>query len=296
MNSIRKTAIIVNPVSGTLKGNDKLNSILETAKKLGFKSKILMTTKEVGADKLALQEIKKGAKLIIVGGGDGTILEALGVCIEHKISLGVIPLGTGNLFARNLDIPLDISESLKIALGKNTTKIDVGRINGTYFTIMAGVGMDARIMRDASRSMKKKLGMLAYIISAVKNLPKKPSTYEITLDNNKPKTYIAKSILIANMDKIQGGIKLAPHAHPKSGSLKIGIIQAESKLNFLNLIFNSLKGKIHDSQHYTLLTCRKALIQVVGKPLPYQCDGDVFPATDKFEIEVFPKALTVSIP
>ncbi len=138
--------------------------------------------------------------------------------------------------------------------------------------------------------------MLAYVLSTIKNLPKKPNKYEITLDEKPPETYTAKSILIANMDKIQGGIKIAPHAHPKSGSLKIGIIQAESKLNFLNLLFNSIKGTIHKSQHYTLLTCKKAEINIPGKPIPYQCDGNVFPVTNKLKIEVFPKALTVSIP
>ncbi len=152
-----KSVIIVNPASGTIAGTDKLDSISHIARTLGYKGKIVMTTKTIGADKLAIREIKKGVKLVIVCGGDGTILDALGVCIKTKVSLGVVPLGTGNLFARNLGIPLDISESLKTAFGKKTTTIDVGKVNGIYFTIMAGVGMDARIMRDADPDMKKNL-------------------------------------------------------------------------------------------------------------------------------------------
>lgn len=291
-----KTVIIVNPASGGIAGTDKLNLIQTAAKKLKFSGKVLTTTKTKGADVLAKHEISRGAKRIIVCGGDGTILEALGVCIKANITLGVVPLGTGNLFARNLGIPLDITESLKIALGSKSTQIDVGMANGTYFTIMAGMGIDARIMRDANPTLKRKMGLLAYILSAVKNLPRKRNDFEVSLDGSKPKVYTAKSILVANMDKIQGGIEVVPYANPKSGSLKIGIIQAKSKLHFLNLLFNSLKGGIHKSPHYTLLTCRHGIIKVLHGKIPYQCDGDAFPASNILKIEVFPKALTVHIP
>ncbi len=296
MNISQNSVIILNPISGGGNKEDRLSAIKKASLDLGFMGKIILTTKNTSAHALAKREIKKGIKRIIVCGGDGTILEVAGTLVNQKISLGIVPLGTGNLFARNLGIPLSIPESLEIALKNKTSKIDLGRANGTYFAVIAGMGVDAHIMKKSEGDLKKKIGYLAYVVSAARSLSYKNKTYKISVDNNKPKVYHAKSVLIANMDKIQGGLQIVPHAHPKSGSLKVGIIKAQNVGHFLDLFMNSATRKVHESKHYELLTCKSAVIEVLDGKSLYECDGTVFKQVRKLEVEVYPQSLIVAIP
>ncbi len=296
MKKLHDTVIILNPVSGGGNKSERLEAVKKAALDLKFLGEILTTTKEISAKTLAKKEIKKGRKKIIVGGGDGTIFEVIDELVGKSIVLGIMPLGTGNLFARNLRIPLSIPESLKIALNNKESMIDVGRANGTYFTVIAGLGVDAHIMEKSEGDMKKRFGYFAYVINALKSVFYKNKTYKITIDDKKPQTYKAKSVLIANMDEIQGGLKIVPYANPKSGTLKIGVIKAQSMLNIFDLFLNSAAYQIHKSKHYELLTCKKALVEVQNGTSPFECDGTTFKPVRKLKIEVYPKSLTVAIP
>lgn len=287
---------IINPVSGKVDAVDRVKHIGKIAKTLGWKGKIVTTKKDKGAEILALDAITNGYKHIVVGGGDGTIMEVLGAVLNKPVILGVIPLGTGNIFAKNLHIPEGIEEAVTIALNGKIRTIDVGNANGTIFSIMAGMGLDVTMMQKADRDMKNKIGFVAYVVAALKSLGKHRKNYRIVIDNKIKKTYRAKSIMIANMGKITGGIQVVPKAHPTSGELRIGILQAHSLHSWIGVLFNTLKGKVQESSHYTLLRGHKIDVYPLSGPQSYECDGNVFPPTDNLSIEVYPKAVSILVP
>ena len=107
--------------------------------------------------------LREGADLILVWGGDGTVQRCIDTVVGHDATLAILPAGTANLLATNLEIPADLEEALNIALHGATRVLDVGKINGEHFAVMAGTGLDALMIRDADRSLKDRFGRAAYV-------------------------------------------------------------------------------------------------------------------------------------
>ena len=141
----RAVTVILNPVSCPL-GVDKIQEeIARLLTELGCEGTFLHTCEAETALALAQKALADGAKTIIAAGGDGTVMEALNALIGKDVPLGVIPLGTGNLLALNLDIPLTVPEAVKVAITGTSKKIDLVRVNHGehYFAVMGGVGFDS---------------------------------------------------------------------------------------------------------------------------------------------------------
>ncbi len=111
---------------------------------------------------------------LLVCGGDGTATEAADALVGTKVALAVLPSGTGNLLALNLGIPADADTAWHLALTAEARPLDVGRANGKVFLVMAGMGLDAHMVHDADRELKERLGVLAYLIAALRNLGRPP--------------------------------------------------------------------------------------------------------------------------
>lgn len=287
--------IILNPASGRIEPKRKKRDILILAEKYGWNGKILETSLKKNATTLADEAIKNGNTHIIVCGGDGTLMEVLGAALKKKVVIGVVPLGTGNLFVKNLNIPDNLEQAMEIAFLGKEQAIDTGNANGNFFSIMAGIGIDAQIMKDTSRELKNKLGIVAYMIMAFKSLHFSSGLFEIIIDNQKKVIHRAKSIMIANMGRITGGIQLVPGAHPRSGKLQIGIIKAKNLSSWVNLTVNALGGDVNKSPHYTLFEGKDVYIKSLRGPMPYECDGDHFPPTDELRITIYPKSVIVKV-
>lgn len=289
----KNALIILNPASGTGDRQKQKEQIVQYAKSLGWKGELHETTRKRSSGLIAEVAIKRGIKHIIVCGGDGTIMDALPAILNSKAVLGIVPLGTGNLFAQNLNMNLSLQQAVETALNGHIELIDIGKANNTLFAVMAGIGFDAEVMRKAKRTLKSKYGFFAYIVTGLKHLKRSSGLYEVVIDGKKPKRYRAKSIVFANMGKIQGGIEAVPNAHYKNGVLRIAIIKASSIGSWLNLLANAITGDINNSPHYELLEGKKAEITSLRGAKPYECDGDHFPPTKHLIVEIFPKALPV---
>lgn len=287
--------IILNPVSGRIEPKRKKQDILILAKKYGWKGRLVQTSLKKSATVLTEEAIKEGTTHLIVCGGDGTVMEVLKAALKKAVVIGVIPLGTGNLFVKNLNIPDNLEQAMEIAFLGREQSIDVGNANGTFFSIMAGIGLDAEIMKETTQELKNKLGIVAYMITIAKKFQFSSGLFQITIDNQKTVTYRAKSIMVANMGKITGGIQLIPGANPQSGKLQIGVIKAKGLFNWANLMANALKGDVNKSPHYTLLEGKRIDIKSLTGPQPYECDGNNFPPIDELKITIYPKSVNVKV-
>ncbi|MEU6313316.1 diacylglycerol kinase family protein [Streptomyces sp. NPDC047014] len=176
--------------------------------------------------------------LVVACGGDGTVRACADVLAGTGVPLALVPCGTGNLLARNLDLPADPATALDEALGGADFGIDVGRIEGdglpsARFTVMAGAGFDAAMVRDASPVLKAHLGWAAYALSAVRHLGDPRMRLTLRLDGGRRIRRRARMVVVGNVGALQAGLELLPLARPDSGRLEVVLFDPKGAAGWL---------------------------------------------------------------
>ena len=165
-----------------------------------------------------------GSDLVIATGGDGTVTACASGLAGSAIPMAIIPAGTGNLLARNLNLPMDRDEALRIALGGTDRQIDVGLANGTPFVAMAGLGLDADMLSSTSESAKRRFGYAAYVVSALKHLRDRPIRATIRAGDSPPQRLRTAGIVVGNVGWLHAGLPLFPGAEPDDGVLDVVVL------------------------------------------------------------------------
>ena len=165
----RKASLIFNPAAGQGDSEQHLNSIRDLLSPV-FDLDIEFTKKDLRTDQIAQKVVKNGAEIVIAAGGDGTLSAVAKALIETNIPFGVIPRGTANAFASALGIPDTIEESCQTIINGKVRRLDVARCNNKPMLLLAGVGFEAETVEGASRETKTKWGILAYVLSGIKQL------------------------------------------------------------------------------------------------------------------------------
>lgn len=292
----KSVSIIFNPVSGTSDPDERKKTISEALSAHGYTCQYLSTSKEEGANALAKKALADGVDLIAVSGGDGTVMEVLSALVGTQVSVAVLPAGTGNLLSINLGIPTTVPDAVDVALSGEPYTLDLIKMDeDRYFAIMGGMGLDAQMIADADRDAKRKFGPLAYFWAAAKNLRRHRVGYEITLDDGAPTHHRAKTVMVANMGKITGGIDAMPTASPSDGILDIGILKAHTALQGLRLVGNALLGRTQEDPMLEVHQARKIRI-VPSRPQLCELDGESIGRIHEWQVEVVPQAVRILLP
>jgi YegS/Rv2252/BmrU family lipid kinase len=254
---------------------------------------------EVSKSKKAPKRVKKalaeGADLIVAWGGDGTVQRCLDVMAGTDATLAVVPAGTANLFASNLGIPKDIAEAVRIGLNGARRKIDVGRIEGERFGVMAGAGLDARMIRDADGTLKDRLGRLAYVWTGVKNARASTFRAEIEVDGTQWYEGEASLVLAGNLGEVFAGVEAFEDAKPDDGELELGVVRAEGLVEWARTAARAAVGKPSDSP-FVQQTRARAIGVKLDRKVPYELDGGARDPLKRFDVEIEPAAITVCVP
>jgi YegS/Rv2252/BmrU family lipid kinase len=239
--------------------------------------------------------LKKKPDLLLVWGGDGMVQRTLDVAAGSKVPVGIIPAGTGNLLAGNLGIPHSLAESLDIALTGRRHRIDLGKLNGEHFGVMAGVGFDGAMIQDADRKMKDRLGKLAYVWAGLRHVNGKPAAARIVVDGVKWFDDEASCVLIGNVGTITGGIKAFDDAEPDDGWLDVGVATAHGALEWARALGTMAVGRSERSPFVRTTRARRIDVKLKTK-MEYELDGGARTATKSFSARVSPGAVKVCLP
>ena len=185
---------------------------------------------------LAREALAAGADVLVAAGGDGTVRAVASVAIEDGVPLGVIPLGTGNLFARNVGVPIsDSGAALRAVIEGVSERVDVGRMTVAresgeerefLFLVLAGVGIDADMVAGADEKLKRRLGWLAYFYVLIRHTTSTRMRASVTVSGLEPFTGRVRTVLIANCGRLPGGLTLVPDARVNDGALDIATLDA----------------------------------------------------------------------
>ena len=233
--------------------------------------------------------------VVFVCGGDGTVMAAVTAMAGCDVPLAILPAGTGNLLARNLDLPInDEAACLRIGIGDRTRNIDVAAIEDRKFAVMAGLGFDAAIMRDAPEGLKKAVGWPAYVVSAGKHLRGRGIRVTITLDGGRPMHRRVRTVVVGNVGKLQGNIPLLPDAKPDDGILDVVVIATRNVLDWARVGGRVLRRADVPDRRMERFTGKHVLIEA-SHTQPRQLDGDVIEDGRTMDITVEPGALKVRV-
>src|SRR6188472_2341579 len=255
----------------------------------------LETTVEDPGIGMCRQAVDEGCDVVFVAGGDGTVMAAATAMASSGVPLAILPTGTGNLLARNLDLPLnDEAACLRIGIAGRDRPIDVAGVADRKFVVMAGLGFDAAIMRDAPEGLKKAVGWPAYVVSAAKHLRGRGMRVTLTLDDGTPLQRRVRTVVVGNVGKLQGNIPLLPDAKPDDGVLDIVVISIRNVLDWVRVGGRVMRRADVPDRRMERFTAKHVLIEA-SHTQPRQLDGDVIEPGKVMDIRIEPGALTVRV-
>lgn len=296
--SERRCAVVYNPIKVS---EDLRNAIKQQAMKTGWNDAIwLATPAENPGPAITAEVVSADVDRVIAAGGDGTIRIVADRLAGSGIPMAVVPVGTGNLLARNLDIPLTEPEALAIAFGQHTREVDLVKLTvdgmpSEHFAVIAGLGVDAMIMEETNPDLKDAIGPGAYFVAAAKALGRTPIHMWITLDDHRPQHRYAMICAIGNVGELAGNLTLIPDASPDDGKLDVYVASPRRLVHWLRVVLRLLTLRPRRDDRVDQWQGRQVEVRL-RHPDPYQLDGDVIGDCRSLRAEVAPKALTVCVP
>jgi undecaprenyl-diphosphatase len=240
------------------------------------------------------QALKVGAEVIFACGGDGTVAACASELAGTSAALAVVPSGTGNLLATNLGLPARPADAVAAATAQGRRRLDVGVVGDRCFTVMAGMGFDAQMLRDTPETLKARLGWPAYVIAAARHLCETPMRVTISLDHAPTFTRQARTVLVANVGRLQGGLRLLPGAMPDDGLLDVAVLMPPRRRSWLPLAWSLIR---HRPTAPVMETFQARHVEISSdREQPRELDGDLIEPSDTLTAVVRPAALWVCVP
>ena len=294
----KRAAVIVNPaksVGPALKG-----AIFRLCETQGWAEPLwLETTVEDPGAGQARQALEAGVDVVIAAGGDGTVRCVAEVLAGTGTPMGLVPLGTGNLLARNLGV--DISDPISACydvLNGTEKAVDVVKASvnrsgeAQVFLVMAGLGYDAAIMADTVDVLKDRMGWLAYVEAGIRKLPGKPVRAAISVDGGEPVRRRIRSVMIGNCGRIMGGIEIFPEAKVDDGVLDLLILSPRGRLGWLGVIAGIFGKNKKETESVEYFQGKSAEITLEHEQ-EFQLDGDHLGSGTHLAVTMEPDALKI---
>jgi YegS/Rv2252/BmrU family lipid kinase len=247
------------------------------------------------APKRVRRALEAGADLLFVWGGDGMVQRCADAVAGTGVPLAILPAGTANLFASNLGIPQDLEAAVELGLHGRRRTLDVGVLNGERFTVMAGTGFDARMIAEADAGLKDRLGRAAYVVTGARNLHPPMARAKIDVDGERWFKGDASCVLLGNVGRIMGGIRAFDDARPDDGLIEIGVVTAESPLQWARVMARMTLGRSERSPYVEVRQGREFRIRL-DREQPYELDGGARGSSRDLRAHVEPGALVVCVP
>ncbi|MFJ4175790.1 diacylglycerol/lipid kinase family protein [Microbacterium sp. NPDC089696] len=258
---------------------------------------------------MAEKAVAAGCDVVVAVGGDGTVRAVAEALAGTDAALGIVPKGTGNLLARNLEVPLnDVPAALRRVRDGEPRTIDIGWVDRDgeehAFVVMVGFGIDAQMLVETDDDLKSKAGWLAYVEAMGRALAGTEMTdITVTLDDGEPQELHGHTMLIGNCGMVQGGIRLLPDAVLDDGQLDMLLVSADGPLQWLDTVrsvvwengIRRIFGGVDQavSTDSTTHVAAERIAVTLSSPQMFEIDGEEVGEVSEFGVRVQPAALTV---
>lgn len=293
---MRRIHLIVNPRAGRRAGSGFGSGIAQHLRRLGLNCEAQFTREPRDAIELVRAALDKRPDCIAVAGGDGTLFEVMNGVLRagaHDVPLGLIPIGTGNDFAKMLDLkPLDWRTACERIARGTTRQVDAGRCNEWFFINGVGIGFDAQVAMEANRLKYLPGTLLVYAGALIKTLLHRYRTPEISLRFDEQRLQQRITLLTIGNGRCHGGaFRLTPQADMVDGLFDILIADAATRRGILKLAPRVMRGTHLGQPGIALHQARRVSVSST-EPLPVHADGEILYADAReLDIEILPGAI-----
>lgn len=287
--------IIANPTAGSyLFHTRQIDETVTFLRSNGWDVELCLTEKAGDARRLARLAVEQQMEVVIAAGGDGTINEIIQELAGSETALGVLPVGTVNVWARETNIPLDDVGARKVLVDGKLRRVDLGKVNDRYFLLMAGIGFDAEVAHAIEKKPIKRLGVVGYLLLGT----------WLSLGYESFRTYLtvngrlikkdALQIIIGNTQLYGGTIKYTWQAQCDDGQLDVCVVRKRNMLGRFIIFIDFLLRR--EQRHQWVTYAKSDVIEVrTRQPVAIQVDGDPSGFTPA-KFTVAPQALKVIVP
>jgi diacylglycerol kinase (ATP) len=290
----KRVHVIVNPAAG--QDVPVLNVLNRAFQPAGVDWDVFVTKRAGDARRYAEQAVRAGVAAVAVYGGDGTVMETAAGLIGADVPLAIFPGGTANVIAGELGIPRDLAQAAALVGGPAAAEryVDVGQIGEEYFLIRVGMGFEAQMVQGADRTLKDRVGVLAYGVAAVQALAEPAvARYRLTIDGEIIER-TAMTCIIANAGSFGTlPLTLAPTIDVSDGFLDV-VLVTRADLPGLVQVAASIVAGNEDAEPLHHWRAREVSVEA-DPPRTVQVDGEVWGQTP-FTARVVPRAVRVLVP
>jgi diacylglycerol kinase (ATP) len=293
----RKAFLVLNPVAGQAYSSDIRRAFALFFPPGEWKLDFYEATASESIEATVRDACQKGVDLVIAAGGDGTVAKVANGLRGTNVPLGILPVGTGNIMARGLMLPLGMEAAIRLLAGEHDLmEMDVLAIGEQWCVLNVSVGITSHAVQNILPEHKRHLGVLAYLFAALHWLGWQPRRFEMVVDG-KERRFWASEILVSNGEMLRElAIPVGPPCTFCDGQLEAYIMKARSVLDIFAVVWNMIfrRGKPQPGLRH--LPVRSMIRINSGKTrLPVQADGDPIGMTP-VEIRIIPKAIQVIVP
>ncbi len=298
LESNRYLYVILNPAAGMIHPDHAGQQIRDWCAQNGWQCDIYLTAEDEDLAPVIASAVQNGYGIIAAVGGDGTVSAVAGGMVNCPVPLLIVPLGTGNLLARDMGVPFGLPRALQVLSAETTIlMMDMMRVNHHYGVLNAGVGFSSLLIKNTPREEKRRLGFLAYLKSAVRAIfGLQPHHFRVSVDGGKPMRINASEIYIANGGLL--GVQIpfeGLRVLPDDGRVDMFIIKARTLRDYLEILYYILRRKPRQAPKMQYIQSANTIRIESETKLPVQSDGEVIGETP-VTIHVIPNAVKVLLP
>ena len=266
---MNKTLVILNPAAHS----EKASRLLERIRALACGAEVRLTSEAGDARRIAAQAVQDGVEVIVAAGGDGTLNEVVNGIGSAPVRLGILPVGTMNVFANELGIPHgNLERAWSIIEQGKVVAVDLPQANGTHFIQLAGVGLDAEVVRKTTADSKKALGPLSYLLTLVQVAAHKPS--RVVLETDGGRIHEGSFALIGNGRLYGGPFPVFKRASLYDGLLDVLVFQNQSHwdvVRYFQAIAFGTHPELPDVEYFQT----RSIKVTSSGDVPVELDGEV---------------------
>ena len=289
----KRAMLVINPISGTRSKAGLRQAVESKLGAAGIETTTLFTQKVDDAAAFSKKAVDENFDIVISAGGDGTVNQIANVLSHTPVTLGILPFGSGNGFARSLGIPQDSQEALKIILAGFSITCDRGLVDNHPFYCTFGTGLDAAVSKKFAQM--KKRGRATYLRSLFREFLKyKSQPYAISLDG---KVITEKAIIVAVCNARQYGNNayIAPKANLTDGLLDVTVVHSGNPLETVMMGMELMTGNIDRNTRIETFKVKETIITRLSDG-PVHIDGEPLIMGKRLKISCDPMALKVFAP